>query len=235
MGAEKNDQSRIVPAVFGLKEQQEAPSYITDLAKELKSHYGQEGLIDLYGRFSQGMGYFDHLMRRIIWSGLARVCGQGLTVEPGVIFKHPETFTIGKGVFIGSQTMIQGRYDGSCDIGDHVWIGPGSYLDARALILGDHVGWGPGARILGSAHTGRPLDVPIITTDLSIEPVRVSAWADIGTNAVLLPGVTIGQGAIVGAGAVVTTDVPAFSVVAGVPSRFLHWRDGYVPEENEDV
>jgi acetyltransferase-like isoleucine patch superfamily enzyme len=68
--------------------------------------------------------------------------------------------------------------------------------------------------------------VPIIETDLEIKPVRVRAWADIGTNAVLLPGVTVGKGAIVGAGAVVTKDVPPFAIVAGVPATFLRWREG---------
>jgi acetyltransferase-like isoleucine patch superfamily enzyme len=68
------------------------------------------------------------------------------------------------------------------------------------------------------------MDIPIIQTDLGIAPVRVEAWADIGVNAVLLPGVTIGKGSIVGAGAVVTTDVPAFSKVAGVPARVIGWR-----------
>ena len=69
-----------------------------------------------------------------------------------------------------------------------------------------------------------PVDVPIIRTDLEIKPVRIGAWADIGTNATILPGVTIGKGAIVGAGAVVTSDVAPFAVVAGVPAKFLHWR-----------
>ena len=69
-----------------------------------------------------------------------------------------------------------------------------------------------------------PVDVPIIATDLQIKPVRIEAWADIGTNATILPGVTVGKGAIVGAGAVVTEDVPAFAIVAGVPAKVLRCR-----------
>ena len=79
--------------------------------------------------------------------------------------------------------------------------------------------------MLGSAHTAVPVNVPIIQTDLEIKPVRIEAWADIGTNAVILPGVTVGRGSIVGAGAVVTQDVPPFSVVAGVPARVIRERN----------
>jgi galactoside O-acetyltransferase len=195
------------------------------LAEYLRGNYGREGLVELYSRFAQGEGTLDRLMRRCIWRSLARGCGQGLTVGAGVVFRHAETFEIGDGVFIGAQSNIQGRFDGTCVIGNFVWIGPQAYFDARHLVLEDYVGWGPGAKVLGSAHTGIPVDVPIIQTDLEIKPVRVGAWADIGTNAVLLPGVTVGKGAIVGAGAVVTRDVPPFSIVAGVPARFLRWRD----------
>jgi acetyltransferase-like isoleucine patch superfamily enzyme len=111
-------------------------------------------------------------------------------------------------------------------IGDNVWIGPQAYFDARDLILEEFVGWGPGAKVLGSAHTGIPADVPIVRTDLEILPVRIGAWADIGTNATILPGITVGRGAIVGAGAVVTHDVAPFAIVAGVPARFVRWREG---------
>ena len=106
-------------------------------------------------------------------------------------------------------------------------------LDARNLILEDYVGWGPGAKVLGSSHTGLPIDRPIIETDLEIRPVRVEAWADIGTGAVILPGVTVGKGSIVGAGAVVTRDVPPFAIVAGVPARFLRWREGFEPDKQQ--
>lgn len=215
---------RVVQAVHGRHEPPPDPAYQVQLAAALRDQYDRAGLLELYGRFSQGYGAFDALMRAVLWRALVRCCGDGLRVEPGVSFKHPETFAIGRGVFIGSHTYLQGRHDGCCRIGDGVWIGPHSYFDARELVLEQHVGWGPGAKVLGSTHTGLPLDLPIIQTDLTIRPVRVEAGADIGTNAVLLPGVTVGPGALVGAGAVVTGDVPAFAKVAGVPARIIGWR-----------
>ncbi|MDA9981304.1 N-acetyltransferase [Gammaproteobacteria bacterium] len=231
MRSDDTDIVRAVRATHGRKENNPDPAYITEFGRELRDQYGREGLIELYGRFIDGCGHFDLVVRRIIWAALARQCGAGLHVDPNVNFKHLETFTIGSGVFIGSESFIQGRFDGRCVIGDHVWIGPTSYLDARDLVLEDHVGWGPGAKVLGSVHIGVPLDEPIIKTDLTIKPVKVCAWADIGTNSVLLPGITVGKGAIVGAGAVVTKDVLPFSVVVGVPARFLRWREGYTPED----
>lgn len=216
--------SRVARAVHGLSEIDPDPSYVAGLAEDLLQQYKREGLIELYGRFSQGYGRFDALMRCVLWRALARRCGDGLRVEPGVGFKHPETFELGEGVFIGGQAYLQGRFDGRCKLGDYVWIGPQSYFDARDLVLEDHVGWGPGAKVLGSVHRGIPTNLPIIRTDLEIKPVRVEEWADIGTNAVLLPGVTVGKGAIVGAGAVVSKDVPAFAKVAGVPAKVIGWR-----------
>ena len=139
-------------------------------------------------------------MRRAIWRAVARKFGNGVRIGSGVGFKHLETFEIGDGVFIGDQSYIQGRFDGVTKIGNHVWIGPQSYLDARHLILEDHVGWGPGRKVLGSVHTGMPIDRPIMETDLEIRSVHVQAWADIGTGAVLLPGVTAAKVVSLGPG-----------------------------------
>ena len=217
---------RIVRAVHGRREVETDAAYEIGLSAELKRQYGAEALIGLYARFALGEDRIDLLMRRAIWRALTARFGDGVHVGSGVGFKHPETFEVGHGVFIGAQAYLQGRFDGRCVIGDHVWIGPQSYLDARDLVIEEYVGWGPGAKVLGSTHTGIPVDVPVIETDLEIRPVRIEAWSDIGTNAVVLPGVTVGRGSLVGAGAVVTTDVPPFAVVAGVPARFLRWREG---------
>lgn len=218
--------ARVVPAVHGRREVRPDPAFQVGLADSLAESYGRAGLVELYARFAVGDGAVDTLMRRCIWRAAARRCGDGLEIGSGVGFKHLETFEIGDKVFIGAQAYIQGRFDGTTVIGNHVWIGPQAYFDARDLVLEDYVGWGPGAKVLGSSHTGLPADVPIVHTDLEIKPVRIKAWADIGTNATILPGVTVGRGAMVGAGAVVTTDVPDFAIVAGVPARFMKWRDG---------
>jgi len=220
---------RIVPAVHAFREIAPDPPHELGLADSLRAHYSREALRELYGRFSHGESEFDAMMRRIVFRALARSAGHGVHLGRGVSLLHPETFSFGDGVFIGDQAVLQGRFDGSCTLGDRVWIGPHGYIDARDLVMEPYSGIGPGARILGSAHTGLPVDVPISQTDLDIKPVRIHEWVDVGTNAVILPGVTIGKGAIVGAAAVVRSDVAAFAVVAGVPARFIRWREGHEP------
>lgn len=225
---------RIVRAVHGVEAAGDDPAFEAGLSDYLRSQYNRDGLVDLYSRFAAGDGRLDVLMRRAIWRAVARSVGANLRIDGSVGFKHLETFEIGRDVFIGAQSYLQGRHDGTCIIRDHVWIGPQSYFDARCLILEEYVGWGPGAKVLGSSHTGIPTDVPVVQTDLEIKPVRVEAWADIGTGAVLLPGVTVGRGSIVGAGAVVNRDVAPFSIVAGVPAKFVRWRPGYEGGEPHD-
>jgi acetyltransferase-like isoleucine patch superfamily enzyme len=227
-GADRSDRTRnaarIVPAVHGRRVVPPDPTYEVELAAQLRLRHEPPLLEELYRRHTIGDGFVDRLLRRALLRALTRQFGNGVTIAPHVQLRHPETFVLGDGVYIGEQALLQGRHDGSCAIGAGTWIGPQAFLDARDLVIGEHVGWGPGARLLGSEHTGEPADVPIIQTNLAIRPVRIGRWADIGTNATILPGITIGEGAIVGAGAVVTHDVPPFAKVAGVPARVIGCR-----------
>jgi acetyltransferase-like isoleucine patch superfamily enzyme len=221
------EQVRQVPATFGRRELRRDPAWEQEFAAFLKESHSKEELLNRYARFRAGEDAFEVMMRRVLVRALCKRAGNDLQIAPDVVLKHPETMEFGDSVFIGAQAMIQGRFDGTCKIGNHVWIGPQSYFDARNLVLEDYVGWGPGAKMLGSVHTGAPVDEPIITTSLEIKPVTVGFGADIGMNASILPGVHIGPHSIVGAGSVVTRDVPAYAIVAGAPARMLRdRRDG---------
>ena len=235
-GVEHALEARTVPASFGCKEVHKDPIWERDFALALREKNSREELLAQFARFRSGENFLDVLMRRILFRALCKSVGDDLQVAPDVMLKHPETMEFGDAVFIGAQSMIQGRYDGTCKIGNHVWIGPHAYFDARDLVIEDYVGWGPGAKVLGSQHTGEPADIPIIATSLTIKPVVIGYGADIGTNATILPGVRIGAHAIVGAGAVVTSDVPKYAVAAGVPARILRLRDGApcLPESTKE-
>jgi acetyltransferase-like isoleucine patch superfamily enzyme len=215
---------RTVSATFGQKEVCPDPQWEREFSIWLREKHSPHELLALFSRYREAEGTVEELLRRAVFRALCRRVGQDVKVEPGVVLKHPETMEFGDAVFIGASTMIQGRFDGTCRVGNHVWIGPHSYFDARNLILEDYVGWGPGAKVLGSAHTGEPLDIPIIATGLVIKPVVIGYGADIGVNAAILPGVRVGAHAIIGAGAVVTQDVPDYAIAAGVPARVLRSR-----------
>ena len=215
---------RTVAAVFGTAEITDDPVWETKCAQHLKTTHSRGELLALFSRYRNDEGAFETQLRRVIFRAMCQEVGHGLQIGPGVVVKHPERMVLGDKVFIGAQAMIQGRFDGTCRIGSYVWIGPQAYFDARNLVLEDYVGWGPGAKVLGSSHTGDPVDLPIIATELTIQPVVVGYGADIGTNATILPGVRVGAHSIVGAGAVVTRDVPPYSVVAGVPAQVIRSR-----------
>ena len=221
-----SESPRTVAAVFGQAEVCPDPAWEWEYAAHLKRTHSPPELLALFSQYRHAEGAFESQLRRILFRAMCRRCGHGLQVGPGVVVKHPETMEFGDQVFIGAQTMIQGRFDGICNIGNHVWIGPHAYFDARHLMIEDYVGWGPGAKVLGSAHTGDPIELPIIATSLVIKPVVIGYGADIGTNATILPGVRIGAQSIIGAGAVVTGNIPEYAIAAGVPARVARMRNG---------
>jgi acetyltransferase-like isoleucine patch superfamily enzyme len=150
-------------------------------------------------------------------------CGEGTVIETGVLIFHPDRVELGRDVYVGHQAILKGYYKNRLVVGDGSWIGQQAFLHAAGgLTLGRRVGVGPAVRILTSRHA-LPADpaAAILDGELELEPVVLEDGCDIGVAAVILPGVTVGRGAQVGAGAVVTRDVAPGAIVAGVPARVL--------------
>ncbi len=126
---------------------------------------------------------------------------------------------IGKGVNICSHCFIENQVE----IGDGATIKSGVQIwDGVTIEAGVFIG--PNVSFTNDKHpiSGNAAGFGLLQT-------RVCKNAAIGAGAVILPGVTIGEGALVGAGAVVTRDVPARALVVGNPAKIVEKRDGGIP------
>jgi len=151
-----------------------------------------------------------------------RACGEGVVIEPGAVILHPENVSLGDYVYVGHYAVLNGYHTGELVCGAGTWIGQHCLLHgAGGLTLGAEVGVGPGCRILTSTHADPGPGEPIMRGALELAPVSIGDGSDLGCNAVILPGVTIGRRVQVGAGAVVRVDLPDDCLAAGVPARVV--------------
>lgn len=164
-----------------------------------------------------------HARTRLAIHPTAKVSYHGLAAAP------PATFEIGEGsMFAG--TIAADRPEAEVRIGRNTFFGGSMLVCAASITIGDDVlvSWGctivdHGSHAVDWAE--RAGDVRAWYggekdwTHVRIAPVTIGDKAWLGFNVIVLPGVTIGEGAVVGAGSVVTRDVPAWTVVAGNPAR----------------
>ncbi|MBI3397546.1 acyltransferase [Candidatus Woesebacteria bacterium] len=132
-----------------------------------------------------------------------------------------KVFLIASGMKIGKGSMIHmGTHffsPGGIEIGEDSIVGFETFLDGRdSLKIGSHVDIASEVMIYNSEHDIQSEDFHAI-----IAPVEISDYVFIGPRVVILPGVKIGKGAIVAAGAIVTKDVPEFGIVGGVPAKII--------------
>lgn len=109
---------------------------------------------------------------------------------------------------------------GNVVIGDHTRIGLHNTI-IGPVTIGNHVNLAQGITVTALNHNFKDSDKRIDEQGVSTNPVTIGNDIWIGANAVILPGVTIGDHSVVAAGAVVTKDVPPQSLVAGVPAKVI--------------
>jgi len=151
--------------------------------------------------------------------------GKNTIIEKGVLVFHPENIELGSDIYIGHNTILKGYYKNKMTIGNGTWIGQQCFIhSAGGIKIGKNVGIGPKVTILTSCHPEKNIKIPIIHSGLKFEKVIIEDDGDIGIGTIILPGVKIGKGAQIGAGAVVTKNIPSFEVWAGIPAKFLKKR-----------
>ena len=124
----------------------------------------------------------------------------------------------------------------------HLVIGPRSHVNFSAYLsgeggleLGADVLIGPHVRILSAGHDIDGDQAVIAHEALTFGRIVVGDGAWIGAGATVLQGVNIGRGAVVAAGSIVTSSVPDFAVVAGIPARLLRYRKNFAPPVEESM
>ena len=151
--------------------------------------------------------------------------GENVIFEPGVLVFHPNNIRIMSHVYIGHYTILKGYYKNLMEIGYGTWIGQQCFFhSAGGIVIGSNVGIGPGVKILTSSHSLDEVDKPILHSTIKFAAVTIEDDSDIGAGAIILPGVHIGRGVQVAAGAVVTSDIAEFEIVAGVPAKVIRKR-----------
>lgn len=115
---------------------------------------------------------------------------------------------------------------GNLTMGPRAAVAPGAILDCRGgLRIGAATMVGVRSVILTTNHGFARRDVPMMDQGMTAAPVTVGADVWIGAYVVVLPGTTVGDGAILASSTVVNRDVPAGAIVGGVPGRVLRYRD----------
>lgn len=153
-------------------------------------------------RSSDNPGTIGARLNRLLVRRIFRQCGRGVNVRPGVYFGSGRNLSLGDDSMLGQNSII------------------GSTAEVR---IGNDVMMGPEVLIYTSNH-GTARGIPMRRQPLECAPVSIGNDVWIGARCIILPGVTIGEGAVLAAGAVVTSDVPANAVVGGVPAKVLKYR-----------
>ncbi|MEK7522802.1 MAG: acyltransferase [Patescibacteria group bacterium] len=136
-----------------------------------------------------------HHFRRFFYRLAGIKIGKGSTIHTKARFYDPRNIVIGEDTIIGEGVVLDGR---------------------DQLIIGSHVDIATDVMIYNSQH-----DVNQENFAATNAPVKIEDYVFIGPRVIILAGVTVGRGAIVGAGAVVTKDVPPYAIVGGVPAKII--------------
>lgn len=157
----------------------------------------------------------------IYYRQVRRLVGRGTTVEPGLRVVNGAKVSIGRGCLLKEGIYLRAGAEGQITIGDRAALNAFCRLFGHGgITIGEDTQLGPGVLITTTSHDyTRGLAV-------SYEPVVIGRAVWVGANVTILPGVQIGDGAVVGAGSIVTRSLPPRVVAVGAPARVIRPIEG---------
>ena len=201
----------------------------------------QSAILTLFSSFPGAVGA---ILRGAAYRGVLGGIGESCFIEKDVRFIVPQRIFLGNRVFIGENSSLNVMHlNGRIEIGDDVEIfrgcifraGTGTILINESVYIRENVilyghgdieigrysGLGAGAKIFSGEHIFDDPSVPIMTQRGRANRVTIGSDVHVYASAIVLSGVTIGDGSVVGAGAVVTKDIPSYSIAVGVPAKVI--------------
>ena len=148
--------------------------------------------------------------------------------ESGIRIENPENVLLKSNSYFGINCKIYASEISKVYIGSNASFNSNVMVNARgkgSIFIGNNVLIGPNAVLRSSNHNFKSIRMPIIDQGMTEGEIIVGNDVWIGSNAVILPNITIGDGAIIGAGAVVTKNIEPYTIVGGVPARLIKKRD----------
>lgn len=172
-------------------------------------------------------GRIGRLLRRIYYRAVLAGSGSALSIGEHVEFGCPEQVTLGNEAYFVRGAVLRACGGASLKLGNRVAVNGNARLiaDFGSIVVGNDVMIGPNVVIRASNHAISRCDIPIWEQGQTSGHIIIGDDVWIGANAVILPNVRVGCHVVVGAGAVVTRDIPDFAVVAGVPAVVLRYRN----------
>jgi len=128
------------------------------------------------------------------------------------------------GVQLDTGVNIRTHHVGHIEVGQHAYIGPYTCLSGDYIFLGKDCMIASHCGLYANNHIFTDPDVPIRLQGNSYQGIKVEDDCWIGTGTKILDGVTIGKGSVVGAGSVVTKDIPPYSIAVGTPAKVIKQR-----------